>query len=73
VKGIDGTHARKDRVAGFGDVHSGDWRRSRLLLGCIGCGLVLLLLDVVWSQHDGMSVFDGNTSSPPSLAHPGRQ
>ena len=58
----------------FRDVNSGDSRGSRLLFGFVGClGLVLLLLDVVLSQHDGMRLFDGNSSSPPSLGHPGRQ
>jgi hypothetical protein len=81
VKGIDGTHARRTRrarAAEFRDLHSGtnpgDRRGSRLLFGCIGClGFVLLLLAVVLSQYDRISFFDGNTSSPPSLGHPGRQ
>jgi hypothetical protein len=43
-------------------------RGSKLLFGCIGClGLVLLLVDLVFSRNDQES-FDGNTSSPPSIA-----
>jgi hypothetical protein len=77
VNGNNGTHARRARAAEFRDVHSrtnpGGRRGSRLLFGSVGClGLVLLLLDLVLSQYDGVS-FDGNTSSPPSLGHPGRQ
>ena len=81
MKGIDGTHARRTerpRAAEFRDVHSRTnldaGRGFRQLFGCIAClGLVLLLLGLALSQHDGVSVFDGNTSSPPSLGHPGRQ
>jgi hypothetical protein len=77
VKGIDRTQARRARAAEFRDVHSrtnpGGRRSSGMLFGSVGClGLVLLLLDLVLSQYDGVS-FDGNTSSPPSLGHPGRQ
>jgi hypothetical protein len=74
VNRIEGPQARRGRVAEIRDLHSGDPRGSKLLFGSVGClGLMLLLLDVVLSQHDGMRLFDENTSSPPSLGHPGRQ
>jgi hypothetical protein len=80
MTGGGGMHAwwsREDRLAESCAEHSrtnqSSRRDSRLLCGCIAClALVLLLLDLVFSQNDRMS-FDGNTSSPPSIGGLGRQ